>query len=97
MKVRVKAWHLPPRLLTGVYFLNSGLSKAGADEATAAQLPGCASGPSPFLRKRDELVSHVDERHPGLPARARRTVELRFFRLRGFSRTLLVRRSLRCD
>ena len=45
MKVRVEAWHLPPRLLTGVYFLNTGLSKAGADEATAAQLHGFASGP----------------------------------------------------
>jgi hypothetical protein len=53
MKVRVEAWHLPPRLLTGMYFLNSGLSKAGADEATAAQLHGFASGTYPFLRKLD--------------------------------------------
>src|SRR4051794_2564968 len=53
MNVRVKAWHLPPRLLTGMYFLNSGLSKAGADEATAAQLHGFASGTYPFLRKLD--------------------------------------------
>jgi hypothetical protein len=53
MKVRVEAWHLPPRLLTGVYFLNTGLSKAGADEATAAQLHGFASGTYPFLRKLD--------------------------------------------
>jgi hypothetical protein len=52
-KVRVEAWHLPPRLLTGVYFLNTGLSKAGADEATAAQLHGFASGTYPFLRKLD--------------------------------------------
>jgi hypothetical protein len=53
MKVRVEAWHLPPRLLTGVYFLNTGLSKAGADEATAAQLHGFASGTYPFLHKLD--------------------------------------------
>jgi len=36
-----------------MYFLNSGLSKAGADEATAAQLHGFASGTYPFLRKLD--------------------------------------------
>jgi hypothetical protein len=53
MKVRVEAWHLPPRLLTGLYFLNSGLSKARADEATAAQLHGFATGTYPFLRKLD--------------------------------------------
>jgi hypothetical protein len=53
MKVRVEAWHLPPRLLTGLYFLNTGLSKAGADEATAAQLHGFATGTYPFLRKLD--------------------------------------------
>ena len=33
MDRRVKAWHLPPRLITGAYFLNSGLAKRGADEA----------------------------------------------------------------
>ena len=53
MKVRVEPWHLPPRLLTGLYFLNSGLSKAGADEATAAQLHGFATGTYPFLGKLD--------------------------------------------
>ena len=53
MKLPVKAWHLPPRLLTGVYFLNSGLSKRGADEATAGQLHGFASGTYPFLSKLD--------------------------------------------
>ena len=53
MKVRVEPWHLPPRVLTGLYFLNSGLSKAGADEATAAQLHGFATGTYPFLGKLD--------------------------------------------
>jgi uncharacterized membrane protein YphA (DoxX/SURF4 family) len=53
MNLRVKAWHLPPRLVTGVYFLNSGLSKRGADEVTAAQLHGFAAGTYPFLKKLD--------------------------------------------
>ena len=53
MDLRVKAWHLPPRLITGAYFLNSGLSKRGADEATAGQLHGFASGTYPFLGKLD--------------------------------------------
>ena len=53
MKVRVEPWHLPPRVLTGLYFLNSGLSKAVADEATAAQLHGFATGTYPFLGKLD--------------------------------------------
>jgi uncharacterized membrane protein YphA (DoxX/SURF4 family) len=49
----VRAWHLPPRLLTGVYFLNSGLSKRGADDATAGQLHGFAAGTYPFLGRLD--------------------------------------------
>jgi uncharacterized membrane protein YphA (DoxX/SURF4 family) len=53
MKLRVKAWHLPPRLVTGVYFLNSGLSKRGADETTAGQLHGFAAGTYPVLSKLD--------------------------------------------
>ena len=53
MHLRVKAWHLPPRLITGAYFLNSGLSKRGADDATAGQLHGFATGTYPFLGKLD--------------------------------------------
>src|SRR4029453_4737660 len=53
MDLRVKAWHLPPRLITGAYFLNAGLSKRGADDATAGQLHGFASGTYPFLGKLD--------------------------------------------
>jgi hypothetical protein len=49
MDLRVKAWHLPPRLITGAYFINSGLSKRGADDATAGQLHGFAAGTYPFL------------------------------------------------
>jgi len=51
MDLRVKAWHLPPRLVTGVYFLNSGLTKRDADEVTAAQLHGFAAGTYPFFKK----------------------------------------------
>ena len=43
MDLRVKAWHPPPRLITGATF-NAGLSKRGADDATAGQLHGFASG-----------------------------------------------------
>jgi hypothetical protein len=53
MKLRVEPWQLPPRLLTGLYFLNTGLSKAVADEATAAQLHGFATGTYPFLGNLD--------------------------------------------
>jgi hypothetical protein len=37
-----KAWHLPVRLATGAYILNSGLSKRNADKETAEQLHGFA-------------------------------------------------------
>jgi len=53
MDRRVKAWQLPPRLITGAYFLNAGLSKRGADDATAGQLHGFASGTYPVLGKLD--------------------------------------------
>src|SRR5436190_23286330 len=53
MDLRVKAWQLPPRLITGAYFLNAGLSKRGADDATAGQLDGFAAGTYPFLGKLD--------------------------------------------
>ena len=51
MNLRRKAWQLPVRLAAGSYVLNSGLSKWGADEATAKQLQGFASGAYPFLAK----------------------------------------------
>lgn len=43
--------HLPVRLTTGAFILNSGYSKRGADEATAGQLHGFASGTYPQLKK----------------------------------------------
>src|ERR1044072_3293315 len=52
MNLQVKAWQLPPRLITGAYFLKAGLSKRGGD-AAAGQLHGFASGTYPLLGKLD--------------------------------------------
>jgi len=41
--------HLPPRLATGAYILNSGLSKRHADDEAAAGMHGMAAGTYPFL------------------------------------------------
>lgn len=38
-----KAWHVPVRLATGAYILNSGLSKRDADDETAKGLHGFAT------------------------------------------------------
>ena len=51
MGISVKARHLPPRIATGAYILNSGIGKLSADEAAAAQLHGFAAGTYPFLNK----------------------------------------------
>ena len=40
MRISVKARHLPPRIATGAFILNSGIGKLSADDATAAQLHG---------------------------------------------------------
>src|SRR5215203_6831870 len=53
MDLRVKAWHLPLRLISGAYFINSGLAKRGADDATAGQLHGFAAGTYPLVGKLD--------------------------------------------
>ncbi|MGI8948770.1 MAG: hypothetical protein ACR2FV_12535 [Ornithinimicrobium sp.] len=41
--------HIPLRLATGAFILNSGLGKLGADEETAQTLHGTASTAYPFL------------------------------------------------
>jgi hypothetical protein len=41
---------IAPRISAGAFILNSGLSKRGADEATAAGLQGFAAGTYPFLK-----------------------------------------------
>lgn len=51
MKLPVKARHLPQRMATGAFILNSGVSKLSADEEAAAQLHGFAAGTYPFLNK----------------------------------------------
>ena len=51
MGLPVKLHHLPQRMATGAFILNSGISKWTADDETAAQLHGFASGTYPFLAK----------------------------------------------
>lgn len=49
----MKLWHVPVRLATGAYILNSGLNKRHADREHAEQLHGFASGAYPQLRDMD--------------------------------------------
>ncbi|MFE9939745.1 hypothetical protein [Streptomyces hirsutus] len=51
MRLPIELRHVAPRLATGAFILNSGLSKRGADEETAAQLHGMAKNTYPFLEK----------------------------------------------
>ena len=51
MALPVKLRHLPQRVVTGAFILNSGISKLSADEETARQLHGFAAGTYPFLAK----------------------------------------------
>ncbi len=51
MDVPIRLRHLPGRIVTGAFILNSGLSKRRADEGTAAWLHGTATGTYPFLGK----------------------------------------------
>ncbi len=51
MALPVKLRHLPQRAATGAFILNSGIGKWNADEETAAQLHGFATGAYPFLGK----------------------------------------------
>src|SRR5690242_9650459 len=50
MSRRVRLRHLPGRLTTGVFIVNSGLSKRHADDGTAAALRSMAAAAYPFLR-----------------------------------------------
>lgn len=45
--------HLPPRLITGAYIANAGLSKLRAEEETAKALHGMATAAYPILGKLD--------------------------------------------
>lgn len=51
MRLLVKPQHLPSRIATGVFIINSGMGKLRADDETAAGIHGFASGTYPFLRK----------------------------------------------
>ncbi|WP_214367571.1 hypothetical protein [Pseudonocardia sp. H11422] len=53
MSLRDRAWQWPLRLTSGVYILDSGLSKRNVDEETAKYLHGFASGTYPFVAKID--------------------------------------------
>ncbi|MCU7727111.1 hypothetical protein ODJ79_25570 [Actinoplanes sp. KI2] len=50
MSRRARFRHVPGRLTTGVFLINSGLSKRHADDDTAAALHGMATMAYPFLR-----------------------------------------------
>jgi hypothetical protein len=51
MTRRDRLWQLALRLPTGLYILDSGLSKRGADEETATSLHGLAAGTYPPLTR----------------------------------------------
>ncbi len=59
-----------PRLSAGAFILNSGLGKRSADDATAAQLHGFASGTYPFLKDVDarQFVSGLAAAEIGIGA-----------------------------
>ncbi|MGI5492850.1 hypothetical protein [Microtetraspora malaysiensis] len=56
MRVLVRPHQIPVRLATGLFMLNAGLSKASADEETAAALHGMASGAYPFLKNMEPMT-----------------------------------------
>src|SRR6266550_9287528 len=49
MRLPVKAAHIPGRVATGAFILNSGLDKLRLEEDRAAMLHGMAVGAYPFL------------------------------------------------
>jgi uncharacterized membrane protein YphA (DoxX/SURF4 family) len=51
MRLLMRPQHLPARIATGVFIINSGMSKLQADEQMAGGVHGFASGTYPFLRK----------------------------------------------
>jgi hypothetical protein len=51
VRLPLKKRHIPARLATGAFILNSGIEKARADEQTAQMLHGMAASTYPFLGK----------------------------------------------
>jgi hypothetical protein len=50
MRLPITLSEIAPRISAGAFILNSGLSKRGTDEATAAGMHGFAAGTYPFLK-----------------------------------------------
>ncbi|MCO6010964.1 hypothetical protein NE236_39005 [Actinoallomurus purpureus] len=50
MRFSIRLRHVPGRLATGIFILDSGLNKRGADQPTAEALHGMAANAYPFLR-----------------------------------------------
>jgi uncharacterized membrane protein YphA (DoxX/SURF4 family) len=51
MRLLASPRHLPQRVATGAFILNSGVGKLSADDEAAAQLQGFATAAYPFLGK----------------------------------------------
>jgi hypothetical protein len=51
MRLPTKWRHVPQRVAAGAFILNSGIGKWSADEETAKQVHGFATGTYPFLAK----------------------------------------------
>jgi uncharacterized membrane protein YphA (DoxX/SURF4 family) len=56
MRLGLKARHIPGRLTTGSFILNSGLSKLSADDQTATRVHGMATESYPALKRIDPKV-----------------------------------------
>lgn len=56
MRLSLRTRHLPPRIVTGAFILNSGLSKHAADPDTAEALHGMAAGTYPVLQRIDSAT-----------------------------------------
>jgi len=61
MSLTAKLRRAPLRLATGAYILNTGIGKLSADEETAKQLHGMASGTYRFLGKMDPKTGAASE------------------------------------
>ena len=51
MRLLASPRHMPQRIATGAFILNSGVGKLSADDEAAAQLQGFAAAAYPFLAK----------------------------------------------
>jgi hypothetical protein len=52
-KQTMKLSHIPPRLATGAFILNTGIGKLSSDAEAAGRVHGMAAGAYPFLAKVD--------------------------------------------